>query len=198
VDVTAIEDAIHAWVVAGSGLDADHVIWGAEATGGGPVPSGTYISMRLLGIGRVSDDWLISRRVGGPGVGAFAGGAFSSAAFAVDAGIVHHVRGTRHPNLELTCFAGDRYGAGRAQMVLERVLTSIRLPSVGAALRAGGVGIGVRGLVRVASVPRSTMFDPRAIVEVGLHVEIDVEETGQSIEHVEAEVMGVVVTVDAP
>jgi hypothetical protein len=173
-----VEDAVHAWVVAGSGLPASHVTWAAEATGGGPVPSGAYISMRLLGVTRVSDDWLISRSAGGE--------------------IVHHVRGTRHPTLELTCFAGERYGAGRAQMVLERVLASIRLPSIAAGLRAGGVGVGVKGRVRVASVPRSTMFDPRAIVEVGLHIGIDVSETGQSIESVEAEVMDAAVTVDAP
>src|SRR4051812_10261443 len=101
---TAVENALHAWVVAGSELDADHVIWSAEATGGGPVPVGTYIVMRWLDIDRKSSDWLVAERVG-------------------DA-IVHHVRGTRHPTLELTCFAGARYGADRAAMILERVLTA--------------------------------------------------------------------------
>lgn len=175
---TVVEDAIYAWVVAGSGLAAGQVIWAPEATGGGPAPSGTYISMRWLDINRVSDDWTIPRDVGGQ--------------------IIHHVRGTRHPTLELTCFAGARYGAGRAAQILDRVLTAIRLPTVAAALRAGDVGIGKRGKIRVASGQRSSMFDPRAIVEVGLHTTIDISEPGHSIERAEYEVMGVAQAVDRP
>lgn len=164
----AFEDAIYRWVVAGSGLSADHVIWAPEATGGGPTPPGTYISMRLLSTNRVSSDWM----------------KFTPAA----GGFATHVRGTRHPTLELTCFAGARDGAGRTQQLLERVITVIKLPSVQAILRDGNVGIGKRGPVRVIPGMRDKMFDPRSIVEVGLHTEIDVSEQpsgrfGSSIEH---------------
>ena len=168
--ITRLENAIHGWVVTGSELTADHVIWGAEATGGGPVPSGTYIAMELIGVNRVSGDWLITRVEGGR--------------------IVHHVRGTRHPTLKLTCFSGARYGVQRASMILERVIAAIRLPSVGKLLAAADVGIGPRGQVRAASVPRSTMFDPRATVEIGLHIMLDVSEPGSSIERVNVEVEG--------
>ena len=75
------------------------------------------------------------------------------------------------------------------ELILERVLTSIRLPSVQAILRAGGVGVGTRGRVRVVNGARSTMFDPRALVEVGIHIEIDISEAGHSIESAEAAVL---------
>jgi hypothetical protein len=151
---TAVENAIHAWVVSGSGLDAEHVIWA-----GGPTPAGLYISMRIINVDSVSDDWLISRRT-------------------ADGGIVHHARGTRHPILELTCFAGERYGAKRAEMVLARVTAALVLPSVAAALRKGDVGVGTFEKARVVEGRRSGMFDPRAIVEVMLHIKIDVSEVG--------------------
>lgn len=166
-ELTPIEDAIFAWVVAGSGLAASQVIW-AESRG--PIPTGTYISLRLLTTKQISSDWLVSREVAGQ--------------------IVHHVRGTRHPTLEMTCFAGGHTGSTRAQQVLQRVLTSIKLPTVAAILRAGDVGIGTRGQVRTVQGVRSAMFDPRAIVEVGLHLVTDISEPGSSIDTVEVETPG--------
>ncbi len=154
---TAWEDAIYQWVVTGSGLDPGQVIW-ASAGNGGPAPAGLYISMRIIDVDQVSDDWLIPRRESD--------------------GIVHHVRGTRHPTLELRCFAGDSTGARRAELVLSRVMASVMLPSVAKALRQGDVGVGTAGKVRVMPGVRSGLLDPLAMVEVGLHIKIDVSEVG--------------------
>lgn len=156
--ISAVEAALQTWAVRGSGLDADHVVWAREGYGPDPVPTGTYISLRLKNIDSVSDDWLISRRVGTQ--------------------IVHHSRGTRHPTLEVTCVAGGRYGSSRAQMILARFTAALELPSVQAALRAGAVGVGTFGPVRVVEGRRSGLFDPRAIVEIDLHIGVDVSEVG--------------------
>lgn len=174
---TQTENAIHAWVVAGSELAADHVIWWGHR---GPVPSGTYISMRIIEIGRVSSDCMVTESAG--------------------AEIVHRVAGPRQPTLELTCFAGTPLGSGSTTHILERVITAIKLPSVRALLRAGNVGIGPRGRVRELGGIRSTMFDPRAIVEIGLHTTFEVSETGFAIERVEVvqETAGVVTWVPKP
>lgn len=177
--VVQIEDAIYRWVVAGSSLAESQVIW-ATVGGGGPQPAGLYISMRLLDIDSVSADWIISREMDGE--------------------IVDHVRGTRHPTLELRCYAGASYGPSRAEMVLARVLAAGRLPSLARILRAGGVGVGELGKVRVVPGSRSTMFDPLALVEVGLHITIDVAEVGQSIDSVELDLTppGATLTVTRP
>lgn len=159
VDPTAAwEDAIYQWVLTGSGLDPDHVIWASAGGPGGPAPAGLYISMRIIDVDQVSDDWLIPRRVGG--------------------GIVHHVRGTRHPTLELRCFAGESTGARRAELVLARVMAAVMLPTVAKALRQGDVGVGTCSKVRVLPGVRSGLLDPLAMVEVGLHIKIDVSEAG--------------------
>lgn len=51
---TAIEDAIHAWVVAGSGLAAGSVIWSMQA---GPRPPAPYIAMRIANVTPIGHDW---------------------------------------------------------------------------------------------------------------------------------------------
>lgn len=52
---TAIEDAIHAWVVAGSGLPATSVLWEGQ---GAPRPAGAFVSMRLSSIESRGHDWI--------------------------------------------------------------------------------------------------------------------------------------------
>lgn len=134
------------------------MIWASRGGAGGPAPRGLYIAMQLLDVDRVSDDWTIPRREA--------------------AGIVHHVRGTRHPTLELRCFAGDSTGGLRAELVLTRVGAAVPLPSVAKALRMGDVGVGRFGKVRAVPGTRSGLLDPLALVEVTLHIKIDVSETG--------------------
>lgn len=167
--VTALEDAIFHWVRTGTGFDADHVIWGGVRAGG-PMPAGPYVSMRLLGLQTVSGDWLIPRREG--------------------SAIVYHIRGTRHPTLELTLRGAPGYGSQRAELALSRVLAAVHLPSVGAKLRTGGVGVGRRGPIRTLPGMRSMMFDPVATVEIGLHIGVDIAEVGSAIEHVTIETPG--------
>ncbi len=159
MDVTSLEDTVHTWVVAGSQLAADHVIWG----GRGPAPAGPYIELALHDVQRVANDWIDPRLESGQ--------------------VMYHVRGVRQVTLELTCIAADRYGEARPQAILDRVLT-VELPSVAAVLRRAGVGIGARGPVRAIPGVRSGLFDPRAIAEVELYVASDLAERGSAIKRV--------------
>ncbi len=52
---STVEDAIWAWIVAGSGLAGDHVTWAQQTA---PRPSGEFISMRLTVLSRSGRDWL--------------------------------------------------------------------------------------------------------------------------------------------
>jgi hypothetical protein len=54
IQFTTIEDAIQAWIVTGSGLASDHVIWTQQTA---PRPSGMFIAMRLIGIDGADWDW---------------------------------------------------------------------------------------------------------------------------------------------
>lgn len=164
---TAAQNAIFTWVLAGSGLADGQVMWGRVSAKNGPMPAGTFISMRIMATARVSDDWLVTREV--------------------DGAIEHSIRGTRHPTLEISCFAGEPFGADTAANILDRVLASIKLPSVAAGLRAAGVGVGRRERVRVVDRDRSGMLDPMAIVEVGLHLGFEMVDpvAGSAIESAE-------------
>lgn len=160
--ISAAEDAIYAWVHEGSGLAGDHVIWSDL----GPIPAGTYIAMRLKGSRTVSDDWITPRKTD-------------------DDQIVYHIRGTRHPTLELTCFAGATTGALRCEWILNRVIAMASDPDIRSNLNESGVGLGAFGPIRTMDGMRSQMFDPRAIVEIPLHMGIDLARPGAAIEHVE-------------
>jgi len=50
-----MEDAIHAWVVAGSGLPAASVRWAQQTD---PRPAGAYISVRIRSLRPVGQDWV--------------------------------------------------------------------------------------------------------------------------------------------
>lgn len=157
----AMRTALVSWVLAGSGLGIGQVIWARQT---GPMPAGPYISLRLLNLGRVSDDWMITEISGD--------------------GVRHRIIGTRQPTLELTCFAAPGLDSTSGVAVLDRVLAAIRLPSVRSILAAGNVGIGALGPIRIIDGARSGMLDPRAIVEVGLHTMSEISEPGYAIERV--------------
>lgn len=161
--ITVVEDALYLWVLSGSGLAADHVIWSDRA----PIPAGTYIGMRLKGGKTVSDDWLKPEKT-------------------ADNRIILHARGTRNPTLELTCFAGANFGSARCEAILSRVVAALAFPDIRGILRTGDVGIGTIGPPRTVDGVRSQMFDPRAIIEILLHTSIDVAREGSAIEHARA------------
>lgn len=52
---STVEAAIHAWVVASSGLSADNVIWSGQNSKRPTVP---YIALRMANIQRIGYDWL--------------------------------------------------------------------------------------------------------------------------------------------
>lgn len=146
--ILAVQDAIYAWVVATSGLDADHVVWMPDGAAG-PAPAGTYIALRLNGIDTVSRDWITSRRLG-------------------DGSIVRTIEGTRHPKLELTCYVGATDGAAAAKWILDRVLTQRVRPDVARALRVAGIGMGNREPITVIPGSRSKLYDPSARTAIPL------------------------------
>lgn len=51
---STVENGIHSWVVSGSGLAADHVIWAQQS---GPRPVGVYISLRFITLRTLGRDW---------------------------------------------------------------------------------------------------------------------------------------------
>lgn len=167
IDPVAIENAIHAWIAAGTQLAAAQVIWAAQR---GPTPVGVYVSLRLAELRRVGLDWIDQVEVEDPEPGEE---------------LEFHVRGPRTLNLSIQLFNAPGVGAGNGTALLERALTARALPSIAAALRAGGVGIGEVGAVIPIDGDRDGLFESRASVDVAIHVAADLVELGTYIERVE-------------
>ncbi len=172
MDFDAIENAIHAWVVASSGLLAANVIWAGQ---GGPEPTGRYIAIRLPGLRRLGSDWK-----------EYAGGV---------ANVVTQ-RGVRTMTLSLQAFNGPPLGNNSNLATLERVISASDLDL----LAAGGVGLGPVGAITVIDGDRSSLLDPRAVVDVTIHLASERTGTGTTIEHVEVQnqMAGTTVVIDRP
>ena len=99
--------------------------------------------------------------------------------------ILNIARGPRVHTLSLQCFAVTGTGVGNARATLARVLNSTTLPTIAAALVAGGVGISDWSKVGSAGgILNTVVFEPRATVTVKLLVANEMSETGTYIEQV--------------
>ncbi len=166
---TEMEDAVFDWVVAGSQLDEDHVLWSKQTNG--PFPDGPYVAMRwTAGPRSLGQDWTkTTKEVDASG----------------DDIITIHIQGPRVMTLTLRCYNAEEIGDGSGVSILGRILMAHRLPSVQAILRAGHVGVGPAGTPQAIDAMRGMLFDPFAIVTVDLNLAADISEPGYVIEHVE-------------
>ncbi len=166
---STVEDAIYDWVVAGSELDEAQVIWAEER---GPQPQGCYISMRIGDERSFGGDWVRQSEPDGSDEDPTM--------------IMYTATGVRVLKLTLECFAaGDAWSTARPAARLARVLAVRRLPSIAEALSAARVGIGPITPVQVLELERAKIFEPRAQVEITLHLISEVSELVPSIDTVE-------------
>lgn len=159
---TTIEDALHAWVRAASGLAADHVIWADQ---GGPRPDGTYIAMRLTSLRNVGDEWITTEDAPDPQPGAE---------------LLRKARGHRVVTLGLQCFAD----ATTAAKVLADVIAAIPLHAE--PLDIAGIGIGPIGtMTRIDQGGAGSLLDSRAVVDIDLHLGSEVSDFTTYVERVQ-------------
>jgi hypothetical protein len=166
-----VEDAIHAWVTAGSGLDASKVIWSQQ---GGERPKAPYISLRIRSIRQIGQDWLKIQDATAP----------------VTAGseIKHLAQGQREVGLSLQCFASTAQSGMAAASLLESARASARLPTIHQALSDAGVGILQSEPVQsIDGFLGDSQFEPRAVLELRLMLASEVSEFSTYIETVEIE-----------
>lgn len=183
IALSTILDAVHAWVVAGSGLDAGHVLWEEQRQRKAiAIPDGPWISLRVRGVGRVGRDWVKNETNPAPTAGAE---------------IIRRVQGLRPVALELRMFGGDvAEGVG----TLDGVVTAAVLPAIAAALRVAKIGIGQASSATSSDgyVGGAKVFEPRASLDVTLFVPSELVGTDTNIAHVTITSDDSTATVDAP
>jgi hypothetical protein len=170
---TAIENALHAWAVAGSGYAAQKVIWSMQE---GPRPTGPYIALRLATIDGIGQDWTDYENIDEPEEGAE---------------LRVYARGMREATLTFQAFAGvDGVSTGAAMplAVLNAVTSAAKLPSVRSALQAAGVGIGeINAAQALEGSLGQAVLEPRAVMEARLFLASEIQETATYIQHVRLE-----------
>lgn len=172
IDLTIVENALHDWIVAATGIPADHVLWADQAFER-PSDDAPWVAMRIETIQRIGQDWHVSSDHPAPTAGAE---------------ILHTVNGNRTATLTIQCFRGSPTGTTRPQAYLDAAVMGITLPARRAAFLAAGIGIGEISPIRnIGDVISFARFEPRAVVEVTLLLAGTATSTGTYIEIVTLE-----------
>jgi hypothetical protein len=152
LNLKAIEDAVLAWVRAGSSYADDKVILEAQ---GGSAPVGDYIAVKI----------------GGPsGSSSLDEVRLSTDLTQVGQEVEQLVIGQRELGVSVKAFTSKTTGDSSGSALLGRVKTAIGLPSVRGALIDAGLGVTDVGDVQDLSTVFGAEFEGRALLEVRFHV----------------------------
>lgn len=164
---TDVENAIHSWVVAGSGLAANQVIWSQQE---GPRPAGAFVSLRVSSLRAVGQDWNDVVDISNPEPGAE---------------IELRTRGVRELALSIQCFAGAGIGATSALAVIGGIVDAAGTLSRRDALNAAGIGVLSLGPATSIDGILGASFEPRAILEARLALASELSEAATYIQSAE-------------
>lgn len=164
-----IQTALHAWIVAGTGLAVGRVVWANQAM---PQPQRPYVTLRLMALAPVGHD-----------------GVHSTTNLAAPAGeeVTLTVEGRRHLTVGVQAYASAVTGAGTAAELLAKAQTALSLPTVHAGLRAAGLAVLNEGGITDLSALLETKFEGRAAMDVRFHCVDEVAEKTGYIATVEIE-----------
>lgn len=156
IDWATIRPAIQQWIASSSGYGVDKVIW---ADDGGDQPQLPYISLSLPITTPHGTDWRVTDLA--PEQPPVAGQELRVRS-----------QGMRTATLTVQCYA-VRASLNAASSALEDVVASI--PLFSDTLDGAGAGIGDVGAVKTIAGSRSGLLEPRAIVEITLHLGSELE-----------------------
>lgn len=122
--IEELENAVRAWVLAGSNLPDGKVIF-SDQNGVSPIPGPAAIirfgDLSPIGVDATSHDYDVSRPAGQE--------------------IEFTVEGVREVVVEVSFFAADTVGNASARATASACATAVHLPSIRDALNAAGVGV---------------------------------------------------------
>lgn len=170
MSIVDVETAIRTWLVAGTGVPLERVFWAAQ---GVPRPSTTPYVVMSLGETSARGRWVTHRAAASPVPGA---------------DIETVAQSAETVTLSVQLIGGGACGAAAARELLTKAVRRLGLPGQRAAFRAVKVGVGTIGPVRAVPAPlHATVFEPRAVLEVRLHLTGEATELTTYIEFATAE-----------
>jgi hypothetical protein len=169
MSVFAVNSAIATWILTGSQLSADRVIWARQKAGVRPKP---YIEMRITRT-KHGTQWLVTKDAISPTPGRE---------------LEYTAQGAPVATLTLRCFASDAIDDDSPEEILSRVQLAAQFPTILEGLRAAGIGLGrFEDVSSMDGVINSTILEPRASMSVSLHLAAQMSEFGTYIETYELE-----------
>lgn len=172
----AQEDAIRQWVLAGSGLAADHVIF-HQQTGARPLDANNFATIRIGDTNPVACVDEVQETYNG----------------AQPAGqeIAQTVTGLRSVNVTVQFFGAPSTGDTKAQVQAQQTQVALALPSVRNALGAAGLTPYDTGRITNVTALIGTKFEGRAVLDMHFYVlEQITEQTGYITSCVPVSYMG--------
>jgi hypothetical protein len=167
LDWTAIENALHAWLAASTGLAAANVIWSNQSN---PQPARPYVTMKMLDLGHVGRDALTH--------------AYDPTAVP-RAELTTTVDGRRELTIAVQVFSASTTGAATARALLTKAQTALSLPGVQSVLSAAGLAILNEGRITDLTELLETRWQSRASVDVQFNCVDSAQETTGFIESVD-------------
>lgn len=161
-----IENAIHAWLVAATGLAAGQVIWSLPEEGA-PRPERPYITVLINEIDQFGHDWLVKDAAPDPEEGAE---------------IRVRARGQRTARIHLRCFGVDGSGSDAAKILVDAIAG---LPLSTYDLDLAGVGIADTEAVQAVPGRRGGILEPQATTAVNIHLASEVEARLPEVAHIQ-------------
>ena len=172
IDFATLQSVIQQWVVTGSGLAGNQVIWGGQNS---PRPTGTFIELRLTMSQMQGIDWHDNE--------------FLSNTF------TQYTRGPRKATVTMQCFdgvpgSGNTIGNRTPVSILTDVIAWAGSQSV---LDALNVVCGLGSISSVTSldgVIDQARYEQRALCTVEIHLASEISEVAGYIDTVNTEVVG--------
>lgn len=150
-----IENALHAAVVAGSGLAATNVVWAQQE---GKTPAGPWISLRFRRVESAGLDFLHHEEPATP-----------------EADPVYHLCGYRRLTLQITQYNGAATGVSMPVAIIDGVRTYAAGPAALDSLGAAGIGsLSFSPTIVIDGIANVTDFEPRAVCDATFLVPSDV------------------------
>lgn len=181
MSITAVEDALLAWVKLASGLDAEHAFFSNQKV---QRPSGPYVTVHITSVRALgTSDGLETNYDAGRATGSE---------------IELQVTGQREVAASIQAYNCSTTGSSSAIELIAKIQLAATLPSVQDALEAGGVALFDFGDARDLSALLGTDFDGRAVLDVRTYVRLTISEFTTWIERLEGTALGVPYALEAP
>jgi hypothetical protein len=168
---TSIQAALAAWISSSTDVPAENVLWAFQA---GPQTPRPFVSLEVLEVASPGIDWTIKDYDGTRQPGQE---------------IRRRAHGQRVVQLRIQCFGQEGSNLDALSTLTDAIAA---IPFAVDDLDAAGAGVGDIGRIQLLEGKRGSILEPRAVIQLQLHVSSEVERFETFVERVEVTINNLV------